>query len=75
MSSILPGRTIGILGGGQLGRMMAMEGRRMGYRMGVLDPQKNGPAAQVTDFFVFTVCTRCLVRDLRLRTKPREIRI
>ena len=40
MSVILPGATIGVLGGGQLGRMMAMEGRRMGYRVGVLDPQK-----------------------------------
>ena len=52
MSVILPGSTIGILGGGQLGRMMAMEGRRMGYRVGVLDPQKNGPAAQAADFHV-----------------------
>ncbi len=52
MNSILPGGTIGILGGGQLGRMLAMEGRRMGYRIGILDPVENCPAAQVADFFV-----------------------
>lgn len=52
MNIILPGGTIGILGGGQLGRMLAMEGRRMGYRVGVFDPVENCPAAQVADFFV-----------------------
>ena len=50
MSMISPGQTIGIMGGGQLGRMMAMEAHRMGYRVGVMDPQKNCPAAQVADF-------------------------
>ena len=54
MNVILPGGTIGILGGGQLGRMMAMEGRRMGYRVGVLDPAINCPAGQVADFHVQT---------------------
>jgi 5-(carboxyamino)imidazole ribonucleotide synthase len=52
MTIIFPGGTIGILGGGQLGRMLAMEGRRMGYRVGVLDPVKNCPAAQIADFHV-----------------------
>lgn len=51
MNMIAPGRTIGVLGGGQLGRMLAMEGRRMGYRVGVLDPVENCPAAQVADFY------------------------
>jgi 5-(carboxyamino)imidazole ribonucleotide synthase len=46
---ILPGSTVGVLGGGQLGRMLAMEGRRMGYRVVVLDPGANGPAAQLAD--------------------------
>ena len=50
MSMISPGQTIGIMGGGQLGRMMAMEAHRMGYRVGVMDPQENCPAAQVADF-------------------------
>jgi 5-(carboxyamino)imidazole ribonucleotide synthase len=46
---ILPGATIGIVGGGQLGRMFALEARRMGYRVLVLDPGSDTPAAQVAD--------------------------
>jgi 5-(carboxyamino)imidazole ribonucleotide synthase len=44
-----PGSTIGILGGGQLGRMTAVAARRMGYRVVVLDPTPGCPAAQVAD--------------------------
>lgn len=46
---ILPPQTIGIIGGGQLGRMMAIAARYMGYRIVVLDPSPNCPAAQVAD--------------------------
>ena len=46
---ILPGATIGILGGGQLGRMIAIEGRKMGYDILCLDPTPNCPCAQVAD--------------------------
>jgi len=46
---ILPGGTIGVLGGGQLGRMMALAARRMGYRILVLDPSATCPTAQVAD--------------------------
>lgn len=52
MSALLPGATIGVLGGGQLARMLALEARRMGYRVGVLDPDPHGSAAQVADFCV-----------------------
>jgi len=45
----LPGATLGVLGGGQLARMTALEARRMGYRVAVLDPDPAGPAAQVAD--------------------------
>jgi len=47
--AVLPGSTIGILGGGQLGRMMAIAAKRMGYRVAVLDPTPDCPAAQVAD--------------------------
>ncbi|GMA50323.1 N5-carboxyaminoimidazole ribonucleotide synthase [Alicyclobacillus contaminans] len=47
--TVLPGATIGILGGGQLGRMMALEARAMGYRIAVLDPDGQCPTAQVAD--------------------------
>ncbi len=50
MAKPLPtGSTVGILGGGQLGRMIAMEARRLGYRTCVLDPDPHSPAAQVAD--------------------------
>jgi len=40
---------IGIIGGGQLGRMLAMEAKRMGHHVTVLDPTTNSPAGQVAD--------------------------
>lgn len=49
MSAILPGATIGIFGGGQLGRMMAMAARQFGYKVIVLDPDPACPAAYVVD--------------------------
>lgn len=46
---ILPGQVVGILGGGQLGRMIILEGRKMGFRFVSLDPTPDCPAAQVAD--------------------------
>lgn len=46
---VLPGRTIGIVGGGQLGRMLAMAARRMGYRVHVLEPTAEPPAGALAD--------------------------
>jgi 5-(carboxyamino)imidazole ribonucleotide synthase len=46
---ILPGATLGMLGGGQLGRMFTMAARTMGYRVVILDPDLNSPAGQVAD--------------------------
>lgn len=46
---ILPGKTLGIVGGGQLGRMLAQVAKRMGYRVTVLSPEGSSPAAQVAD--------------------------
>jgi 5-(carboxyamino)imidazole ribonucleotide synthase len=46
---ILPGQTIGIIGGGQLGRMMALSAKEMGYRIAVLDPDPDSPCGQVAD--------------------------
>jgi 5-(carboxyamino)imidazole ribonucleotide synthase len=42
-------RTIGILGGGQLGRMLTLEAKRMGYRVVALEPFPNSPTGQVAD--------------------------
>jgi 5-(carboxyamino)imidazole ribonucleotide synthase len=49
MAAILPGATIGFFGGGQLGRMTAMAARSFGYRIEVIDPDRNCPAAYVAD--------------------------
>lgn len=43
------GKTIGVLGGGQLGRMLAQAAARMGYRMHVFEPQAKCPAGAVAD--------------------------
>ncbi|KAA0546374.1 5-(carboxyamino)imidazole ribonucleotide synthase [Bacillus sp. BGMRC 2118] len=47
--TILPGSVIGIIGGGQLGRMMAIAAKEMGYRIAVLDPAADSPCGQVAD--------------------------
>jgi len=46
---ILPGKTIGILGGGQLGRMFAIAARQMGYHVHAFDPIHYGPTGQIAD--------------------------
>ena len=45
--TIAPGSTIGIIGGGQLGRMLAMAAARLGYKCHIFDPNAGGPAEQV----------------------------
>jgi 5-(carboxyamino)imidazole ribonucleotide synthase len=46
---VLPGATIGILGGGQLGRMLALAAKPMGYRIAILDPDPECPAWTIAD--------------------------
>ncbi|WP_040036654.1 5-(carboxyamino)imidazole ribonucleotide synthase [Bacillus thermotolerans] len=46
---IMPGQTIGIIGGGQLGRMMALAAKEAGFKIAVLDPGENSPCGQVAD--------------------------
>ena len=46
---ILPGAALGMIGGGQLGRMFASAARRMGYRVHVLADEPDAPAAQIAD--------------------------
>lgn len=47
--TLLPGSTIGMLGGGQLGRMSLLAGRALGYRFHVFDPQPGCAACSVAD--------------------------
>ncbi len=47
---VLPGGAVGVLGGGQLGRMLAIAAKRMGYRLHVLDPVADCPTAHCGDY-------------------------
>jgi 5-(carboxyamino)imidazole ribonucleotide synthase len=49
---IAPGAALGVLGGGQLGRMFAIAARRMGYRVHTFSPEDDSPAGQVADLEV-----------------------
>lgn len=49
---IRPGKTIGIVGGGQLGRMIALAAKEMGYYIAVLEPTEDSPCGQVADIKV-----------------------
>ncbi len=49
MTALAPGSTIGIIGGGQLGRMLAAAAARLGYRTIILEPQDDCPAAQLAN--------------------------
>jgi 5-(carboxyamino)imidazole ribonucleotide synthase len=49
MKTVLPGGTLGILGGGQLGRMMALSARTLGFQVQALDPDPACPSRWVVD--------------------------
>ena len=49
---ILPGATVGVVGGGQLGRMFTLQARTMGYQVVVLDPDAHSPAGAVADHHI-----------------------
>jgi 5-(carboxyamino)imidazole ribonucleotide synthase len=51
-ATVLPGSVLGVLGGGQLGRMFAIAARRMGYRVHVFAPEDDTPTGQVADLEV-----------------------
>lgn len=48
-ATIYPGQTIGIIGGGQLGRMMALAAKEAGFKIAVLEPSMDSPCGQVAD--------------------------
>lgn len=47
---LIPGQTIGIIGGGEVGRMLSIAAKSMGFQVGILDPTPNAPAAQTADW-------------------------
>jgi 5-(carboxyamino)imidazole ribonucleotide synthase len=52
MKTLLPGATLGVMGGGQLGRMFVHAAQRMGYFTAVLDPDESSPAGRVSHHHV-----------------------
>jgi len=52
MEPILPGSYLGILGGGQLGRMFTQAAQAMGYKVCVLDPGSDSPAGSIAEKFI-----------------------
>lgn len=65
---ILPGSTLGILGGGQLGRMFCIAARNMGYRLNVLDPDPDSPAGRVADDHIEASYSNIEALDYMART-------
>ncbi|HEY1104330.1 MAG TPA: ATP-grasp domain-containing protein, partial [Burkholderiaceae bacterium] len=53
-AAVLPGQTLGVMGGGQLGRMFVHAAQRMGYSTAVLDPDATSPAGLVSHHHVQT---------------------
>ncbi|WEV46080.1 5-(carboxyamino)imidazole ribonucleotide synthase [Bifidobacterium sp. ESL0690] len=69
IETLMPGATVGIIGGGQLGRMMALSARYHGFRIGVLDPTPNCPVAQVADFQIMAdYDDKAAIRELAERS-------
>lgn len=68
IKTLLPGSTIGILGGGQLGRMMANAGSAMGYRFIALDPTPDAPTGQVAEQIVAAYDNHDAARELAKRS-------
>ena len=54
---LLPGSWLGIMGGGQLGRMFCMAAHALGFRVAVLDPDEHSPAAACADWQIQTAYT------------------
>ena len=52
VKELRPGATIGIIGGGQLGKILTMSAKKMGFQVGVLDPAENCPTAQIADWHI-----------------------
>ncbi|HLA95717.1 MAG TPA: hypothetical protein VK612_08350, partial [Pyrinomonadaceae bacterium] len=49
MRTTFPNSTIGVFGSGQLGRMFAIEARKLGYRVHTFSPESDTPTGQVAD--------------------------
>ena len=63
-----PPSTLGVLGGGQLGRMLALEARRAGHRIAIFTDEPQGcPAGQFADIEINAAYERMLKNDVKYR--------
>jgi 5-(carboxyamino)imidazole ribonucleotide synthase len=74
---IFPDAMLGMLGGGQLGRMFTLAAHSMGYRVAVLDPDPLSPAGAIADVHLKAACAgwRIIAPCARLATPWRSRRI
>jgi 5-(carboxyamino)imidazole ribonucleotide synthase len=80
---LAPGATIGILGGGQLGRMLALAAARLGFDVVILTPEADAPAARVAAHTVLApyndtaalaeLARRCAVATFEFENVPAEV--
>lgn len=68
LGPIGPGATIGVLGGGQLGRMLALAGTNLGYRFVTLDPTPESPCGQVAQQIVADYADKEAAKELAQRS-------
>lgn len=68
IKTILPGATVGVLGGGQLGRMLAHAGNRLGYRFVTLDPTPDCPCGQTAAQIIANYDDQQAAKDLANRS-------
>lgn len=59
------GQTVGIIGGGQLGKMMAQSAQKMGFKVVVLDPDETCPCRYVAHEFIHAAYDDMRVRAIR----------
>jgi 5-(carboxyamino)imidazole ribonucleotide synthase len=69
---IPPGSTIGILGGGQLAKMLAMAAAQLGYRCHIYAPEADSVAAEVSASFTCAAWETCRSTRTPARWKPRR---
>ena len=61
LSKLPIGSTIGIIGGGQLGKMMAQSAQRMGFKVVILDPDETCPARFTAHHFIHAAYNLSLI--------------
>lgn len=66
---IQPGKTIGIVGGGSIARLLALAAKKLGYNVGILDPDRSCPAKNIADWYLCADLSNAdAFRDLSMKS-------